>query len=70
MFVKNWQEVWKSLAVWFPFIIAALDAFLRLVQDSQLVPTQYLPLVILLSSAVGWIVKQNNIKKDNYENIN
>ena len=63
MFVKNWKEVYKSLAVWLPFIATGILAALNHANDVQIIPVEYVPLVVVITSALGWVIKQPNIRK-------
>lgn len=63
MVVKNWKEVWKSYAVLFPAVALAIHTILEAYVSSTLVPEAYLPILVLVTSGLGWVIKQNNIKK-------
>lgn len=66
MLVKNWKEVWKSLAVWFPAIVTAIYSFLEYSTSNDIIPVQFLPVAVVVSSILGWIIKQNSIRKGGY----
>ena len=63
MVVKNWKEVWKSYAVLFPAVALAIHTILEAYVSSTLVPEAYLPVLVVVSSGLGWVIKQSNIKK-------
>ena len=63
MLVKNWKEVWKSYAVLFPTVALAIHNVLEIYIGSALVPEAYLPLLVITTSGLGWVIKQHNIKK-------
>lgn len=59
--VSNWKEAYKSLAVILPtlavFVLSLLDAAMQ----TNLVPVEYLPIVVAVSGFIGRIVKQPSI---------
>ena len=63
MVVKNWKEVWKSYAVLFPAVALSIHTILEAYVGSTLVPEAYLPILVVVSSGLGWVIKQSNIKK-------
>lgn len=63
MIVKNWKEVWKSYAVLFPAVALAIHTILEAYAGSTLVPEAYLPILVVVTSGLGWVIKQSNIKK-------
>ena len=63
MVVKNWKEVWKSYAVLFPAVALAFHTILEAYVGSTLVPEAYLPILVVITSGLGWVIKQSNIKK-------
>lgn len=63
MIVKNWKEVWKSYAVLFPAVALAIHTILEAYAGSTLVPEEYLPILVVVTSGLGWVIKQSNIKK-------
>lgn len=63
MIVKNWKEVWKSYAVLFPAVALSIHTILEAYLNSTLVPEAYLPVLVVVSSGLGWVIKQSNIKK-------
>ena len=63
MLVKNWKEVWKSYAVLFPAVALSIHTILEAYVGSTLVPEAYLPILVVVTSGLGWVIKQSNIKK-------
>ena len=60
--VKNWDQVYKSLAVWLPVLGLALYEGLKSI-DPALVPDNLqVPLAALLG-VLGWVIKQPGIIK-------
>lgn len=59
--ISNWQQAYKSLAVWLPTLAVFVLHFLDAAMQTNLVPNEWLPAVIFISGFVGRIVKQPNI---------
>ena len=59
MIVKNWTQVYKSLAVWLPVLALGIFELLKLVLGLDLVPEGLVPVVAGISSAIGWVISQN-----------
>lgn len=61
--VNNWVQVYKSLAVWLPtlavFALAMIDAAIQ----TNLVPVQYMPIVVAVSGFIGRVIKQDSMEK-------
>lgn len=62
MFVKNWNQVFKSLAVWLPVLATDIYAALEYTTESNLIPVEALPFVVAITGGLGWVIKQHNIK--------
>ena len=62
--VSNWKQVYKSLAVILPTVVTGAYAVTEWALGAGVVPTEYLPLVVAVSGALGWVIKQNGIKKE------
>lgn len=60
MLVKNWTQVYKSLAVWLPVVALGVFELLKLVLGLDLIPEGLVPLVAGIASAIGWVINQNN----------
>lgn len=63
MFIKNWQDKWKSLAVILPTLATIIVTVLQMGVDVNIIPTQYLPFVVLVTGYLGRIVQQKNLKE-------
>lgn len=59
---NNWYKFYKSLAVILPFIATIIIAVADYYTANNLVPTSLLPLVVGVSSVIGWIIKQPNLR--------
>ena len=59
MLVKNWTQVYKSLAVWLPVLALGIFELLKLVLGLDLVPEGLVPVVAGIASAIGWVISQN-----------
>ena len=57
--VKNWTQVYKSLAVWLPVLALGIFELLKLVLGLDLVPEGLVPVVAGIASAIGWVISQN-----------
>ena len=58
MFVKNWNQVFKSLAVILPTVIVAL--YTGLVEIGYITPLEpmYTTIIVAIAGALGWTIKQ------------
>ena len=59
MLVKNWTQVYKSLAVWLPVVALGIFELLKLVLGLDLIPEGLVPIVAGIASAIGWVISQN-----------
>ena len=59
MLVKNWTQVYKSLAVWLPVVALGVFEALKLVMGLDLVPEGLVPIVAGIATAIGWMIDQN-----------
>lgn len=59
MLVKNWKQVYKSLAVWLPILALGVFEFLKLVLGLDLVPDGLVPVIAGIAGAIGWVISQN-----------
>lgn len=59
MLVKNWTQVYKSLAVWLPVLALGVFELLKLVLGLDLIPEGLVPIVAGIASAIGWVISQN-----------
>ena len=60
MLVKNWSQVYKSLAVWLPVVALGVFELLKLVLGLDLIPEGLVPVVAGIASAIGWVINQND----------
>ena len=60
MLVKNWSQVYKSLAVWLPVVALGVFELLKLVLGLDLVPEGLVPIIAGIASAIGWVINQND----------
>ena len=60
--VNNWDQVYKSLAVWLPILGTALYEGLRSIDPTILPDNLQVPLVAFLG-VLGWVIKQPGIRK-------
>ena len=60
--VNNWDQVYKSLAVWLPILGTALYEGLRSIDPTILPDNLQVPLVAILG-VLGWVIKQPSMRK-------
>lgn len=63
MLVKNWKQVYKSLAVWLPVLASTAYVALQNTTQAGLVPESLLPIVVGVTGVLGWVTSQKSIKK-------
>lgn len=63
LIVSNWKQVYKSLAVVLPTVVTGAYTITDWALGAGVVPPQYLPVVVAVSGALGWAIKQSNMKK-------
>ena len=56
--INNWQKMYKSLAVVFPTVVVFALALIGAATDSNLIPTEYMGFVVLVTAFLGRIIKQ------------
>lgn len=59
--VSNWKEAYKSLAVILPTLAVFALSLLDAAMQTNLVPVEYLPIVVAVSGFIGRIIKQPKI---------
>ena len=59
--VSNWKQAYKSLAVWLPTLAVFLLSLLDAAMQTNLVPVEYLPIVVAVSGFISRIIKQRKI---------
>lgn len=63
MLVKNWKQVYKSLAVWMPVMASTVYVLLQNSTQAGLVPEGALPVVVGVTTALGWVINQGKLIK-------
>lgn len=63
MLVKNWTQVYKSLAVWLPILGSGIFVMLQNTLDAGHIPEGSVVIVGGILGVLGWVIKQPNIKK-------
>ena len=66
MIVKNWTQVYKSLAVWLPILASTLLVFLEQAQANIDLPLWSIPIVVAITGVLGWVTKQPSMSKERY----
>ena len=61
MLVKNWKQMWKSYSVILPALITAILVVVDSTVANDLLPEQWLPIVVFISGFLGRVVKQYNL---------
>ena len=59
--INNWQKMWKSLAVVLPTVAVFALALIGAATDSNLIPTEYMGFVVLVTAFLGRIIKQQKL---------
>lgn len=59
--IKNWKDMWQSYAVWLPTIATFLLLNVDYALQANLVPVEYVPIVVLVSGFIGRIIKQSEL---------
>lgn len=62
-FINDKMSAFKSLAVWFPTVIAIIVAVINVLTESQVVPMEWIPVLVFISGFLGRIIKQPSIKE-------
>ena len=60
--VQNWAKAYKSLAVILPTLAVFALSLLDAAMQTNLVPAEYLPIVVAISGFVGRIIKQPSMR--------
>lgn len=63
MLVKNWKQVYKSLAVWLPILASTLLVFLEQTLASVDLPSWSIPIAVAITGVLGWVKKQPSMRK-------
>jgi len=56
--INNWSQMYKSLAVVLPIVVAMIYALINGLADANLIPTEYLPIAMIIVGYLGRIIKQ------------
>lgn len=60
---SNWYKFYKSLAVLLPLLATIIIAVADYYTAQNLVPTSMLPIVVGITSVLGWVIKQPNLRE-------
>ena len=60
---SNWYKFYKSLAVILPLLATIIIAVVDYYTANNLVPTAMLPVVVGVTSVLGWIIKQPSLRE-------
>ena len=56
--INNWQKMYRSLAVILPTLAVFLLAIADAAMQTQLIPIEYMPVVVAVTGFIGRIIKQ------------
>ena len=59
---NNWYKFYKSLAVILPLLATIIIAVADYYTAQNLIPTAMLPVVVGVTSVLGWIIKQPSLR--------
>ena len=60
---NNWYKFYKSLAVLLPLLATIIIAVADYYTAQDLIPTSMLPVVVGVTSILGWIIKQPSLRE-------
>ena len=60
---NNWYKFYKSLAVLLPLLATIIIAVADYYTAQNLIPTAMLPVVVGVTSVLGWIIKQPSLRE-------
>lgn len=60
---SNWYKFYKSLAVLLPLLATIIIAVADYYTAQNLVPTSVLPVVVGVTSVLGWVIKQPSLRE-------
>ena len=60
---SNWYKFYKSLAVLLPLLATIIIAVADYYTVQNLIPTSMLPVVVGVTSVLGWIIKQPSLRE-------
>ena len=59
---SNWYKFYKSLAVLLPLLATIIIAVADYYTTQDLIPTAMLPVVVGITSVLGWVIKQPSLR--------
>ena len=60
---NNWYKFYKSLAVLLPLLATIIIAVADYYTAQDLIPTSILPVVVGVTSVLGWVIKQPSLRE-------
>lgn len=60
---SNWYKFYKSLAVLLPLLATIIIAVADYYTAQNLIPTSMLPIVVGVTSVLGWVIKQPSLRE-------
>lgn len=60
---SNWYKFYKSLAVLLPILATIIIAVADYYTAQDLIPTTMLPVVVGITSILGWVIKQPSLRE-------
>lgn len=60
---SNWYKFYKSLAILLPLLATIIIAVADYYTAHNLVPTSMLPVVVGVTSVLGWVIKQPSLRE-------
>ena len=60
---NNWYKFYKSLAVILPLLATIIIAVADYYTAQNLIPTAMLPVVVGVTSVLGWVIKQPSLRE-------
>lgn len=63
LFSNNWYKFYKSLAVLLPLLATIILTVVEYYTAQNLIPMSMLPVVVGVTSVLGWIIKQPSLRE-------
>lgn len=60
---SNWYKFYKSLAVLLPLLATIIISVADYYTTQNLIPASMLPVVVGVTSVLGWIIKQPSLRE-------
>ena len=60
---SHWYKFYKSLAVLLPLLATIIIAVADYYTAQDLIPTSMLPVVVGVTSVLGWVIKQPSLRE-------